>query len=142
MKVIKLGILTLITVITASCGYSLLKGGEGNKKVENKRWQLIELLGKEVKGQPDTHYLIFHSKDKRVEARAGCNILLLPYTIKKQFALQISKEGVSTMMACPDNLEEELKGVLAEADNLTTDGQYLSINKGRMAPLARFKLIK
>lgn len=142
MKFIKLGILTLIAAVTASCSYSLFKGKEGNREIENKRWQLVELLGEEVKGEPETHYIIFHSKDKRLEARAGCNIILLPYSIKKKIMLEITKDGVSTMMACPDNIEGELKGVLAEVDNLSTDGQMLSLNKARMAPLAIFKLVK
>jgi len=47
------------------------------------------------------------------------------------------------LMACPDqNLEKELLNVLGEADNLSTDGEYLSLNKARMAPLARFELVK
>jgi len=43
-------------------------------------------------------------------------------------------------MACPDNLEDEFKEILELADNLSTDGKYLSLNKARMAPLARLIL--
>ena len=45
-------------------------------------------------------------------------------------------------MACPDNLEQEFLAVLLQVDNLSTDGETLSLNKARMAPLAKFKLLK
>jgi hypothetical protein len=44
-------------------------------------------------------------------------------------------------MACPDDLEQEFLQVISEADNLSTDGKYLSLNKARMAPLARFVVV-
>ena len=47
------------------------------------------------------------------------------------------------MMAC-DNMADEatLAKVLEMVDNYTISGNTLSLNKARMAPLARFKLIK
>lgn len=47
---------------------------------------------------------------------------------------------MSTMMAC-DNMEIEtgFKKVLEQTDNYTVDGNTLSFNKARMAPLARFE---
>ena len=111
----------------------------GNSNVEDKRWQLVELNGQEVKGNPDTHYLIFHSKEGRLEAKVDCNVLLNDYKIKNELQLTI-QPGISTLMACPDNLEDEFVKVLTLADNISTDGQILTLNKGRMAPLARFEL--
>ncbi|MCO5230926.1 MAG: copper resistance protein NlpE N-terminal domain-containing protein [Chitinophagales bacterium] len=114
---------------------------DGNPEVENKRWKLVEIYGKPVKESSDTHYLIFHSNEKRLEAKAGCNQLSLNYTIKNSLQLSI-QEGLSTLMACEnDTLEKELLQIFQEADNLSTDGKSLSINKARMAPLARFELV-
>ncbi len=119
--------------------YILVKNG--NPEVEDKRWQLTEINGKPVNGSAETHYLIFHSADGKLEAKANCNMLQLNYKIKNQFKLEIS-DGLSTLMACPDNLEQEFLAALHEADNLTTGDSTLSINKGRMAPLLLFKRVK
>ena len=113
----------------------------GNPTIEDKRWQLTELFGKPVKGTPESHYIIFHSKERRVEAKANCNIMLRNYTIKNEFRLKI-EQGISTMMACPDDMEKELAQVLDQADNCSSDGKTLSLNKARMAPLARFELVQ
>ena len=113
----------------------------GNPNVENKRWKLIELNGKPITGTAENHYLIFHSKDGRIEAKANCNVMLRDYTIKNELQLKIG-QGLSTLMACPDNLEQEFGQMLSTVDNLTTDGSHLSLNKARMAPLARFELVE
>lgn len=117
--------------------YILTKNG--NLNVEDKKWKLIELFGKPVKGSAETHYIIFHSKDGRTEAKANCNVILNNYKIRNQYRLIITP-GITTLMACPDNLEQELIEALAQADNLSVSKTNLSLNKARMAPLARFEL--
>ena len=114
---------------------------EGNLNVEDKKWQLVELNGKKIEGSPETHYIIFHSKDGRLESKANCNVLSNDYKIKNQLQLKI-KPGITTMMACEDNLEQEFSKILLEADNFYTDGETLSLNKARMAPIAKFVLVK
>ncbi len=110
--------------------------------VENKTWQLVELNGQPVNGKADTHFLKFDAKEKRAQAKAGCNVINLPYEMKNEFQIRFG-EGMSTMMACPDNLEDQLKEVLRTADNLSFDGkETMTLNKGRMMPLAVFKLVK
>lgn len=119
--------------------YVLTKNG--NSQIEDKKWKIIEINGQSVKGSAENYYIIFHSRTNRIEAKANCNVLLNSYKIQNELQLTI-KPGISTMMACPDDLEQELIKVLTYVDNLSTDGQYLSLNKGRMAPLARFELVK
>ena len=127
--------------ITGDLAQNYVMRKNGNPTIEDKRWQLTELFGKPVKGTPESHYIIFHSKERRVEAKANCNIMLRNYTIKNEFRLKI-EQGISTMMACPDDLEKELAQVLDQADNCSSDGKTLSLNKARMAPLARFELVQ
>jgi copper homeostasis protein (lipoprotein) len=112
---------------------------EGNILVEDKRWHLIELNGHKVEGTADTHFLIFDSKERKAQAKVNCNIILLSYKIKNELILSFGP-GATTMMACPDTLEDEYLRVLEMVDNLSTDGKTLSLNKARMAPLARFEL--
>ncbi len=114
---------------------------KGNQ-IEDKRWKLIELNGKAVDSTDKMAYVIFHSKGGKLEAKANCNMLRYTYTISNGFRLKISEGGISTKMACPDQLEDNFIKMLSGVDNFTTDGNYLSLNKGRMAPLARFELVK
>ena len=127
--------------ITGNLAQNYVMRKNGNPAIENKKWHLIELNGKPVKGSPKTHYIIFHSEEGRVEAKANCNIMLRNYKIKNELRLKI-ESGISTMMACPDDLEDQLVKVLDQVDNCSSDGKTLSLNKGRMAPLARFELAK
>lgn len=51
-------------------------------------------------------------------------------------------QGISTLMACPEgSIEDEYREVLNTVDNLSTDGETLTLNKARMAPLAKFVLV-
>ena len=120
--------------------YTLTK--EGNQLVEDKKWQLVELNGKAVEdSNPENYYLIFNSKNRVAKAKANCNSINLGYKIKNELSVQFSK-GIMTLMACPEgSIEQEYMEVLNTVDNLSTDGETLSLNKARMAPLAKFKLV-
>ena len=113
----------------------------GNPAVENKRWQIVEIFGKTVNSKPDTHYLIFHAEENKLEAKANCNIILSQYNITHQHRIKIS-QGISTLMACEDNLEAELIKALDMADNISITDSTLTLNKGRMAPLLKLKLVE
>ncbi len=128
-------------VITGDLEHLYILKKLGNLMVEDKRWELVELNGKEIKGKPETHFIVFHSKKRHAEAKANCNVLILPYRIVDQLMVKF-EHGISTLMACPDNLEQEFLEVLHIVDNLSTDGKTLTLNKARMAPLARFKLVE
>lgn len=119
--------------------YILTKNG--NLDVEDKRWKLVELFGKSIKGNAETHYIIFHANDGKIEAKANCNVMLISYKIRNKYQLFITP-GITTLMACPDNLEQEFAKALAQADNLSVTETSLSLNKARMAPLARFELVE
>jgi heat shock protein HslJ len=50
---------------------------------------------------------------------------------------------MTTMMACENmDVESGLNKALVAADNYTIKGDILSLNKARMAPLARFQAVK
>ncbi len=50
---------------------------------------------------------------------------------------------MSTKMACENmDVEYGLSKALSAADNYSLQGDNLSLNKARMAPLARFKAVK
>lgn len=127
--------------ITGDLAQHYVMRKNGNSTIEDKRWQLVELNGQAIKGAADTHYVIFHSKEGRLEAKVDCNMLLNDYKIKNELQLKIVP-GISTLMACPGDLEQQFAEMLFLADNMSTDGSTLTLNKGRMAPLARFELVQ
>lgn len=127
--------------ITGGLAAHYLLSKMGNARVEDKRWQIVALRGKPIDGAPETHYIIFHSKEGRLEAKINCNVILSDYRITNQLQLKIS-QGISTRMACPDNLESELIKALDMADNISVREETLTLNKGRMAPLVSLQLVQ
>jgi uncharacterized lipoprotein NlpE involved in copper resistance len=112
----------------------------GNAMVEDKRWVLTELNGQKIEEKPETHYLIFHSDENRIEAKVGCNLLLHSYRILNGYSVSF-KPGITTMMACPKSSPEPaFLEMLKTADNLSVTDETLTLNKGRMAPLAKFRI--
>jgi heat shock protein HslJ len=110
--------------------------------VEDKKWKLTELNGNPVNGTAETHYFILHGKDKLIEATAGCNMLSYQYEIKDGLHFSIKPgTGVSSKMACPDNTEDLFKAAITAGNNLAVNGTTLSLNKDKMAPLAKFELV-
>lgn len=112
--------------------------------LENTKWKLVRLMGKEVKSngpnskEPFVHFL----SDGRFSAYAGCNSITGSYELKNGNRIIFSKVSY-TMMACEDmNMEALLAKILGKADNYTTNGNTLNLNKSRMAPLASFVAIK
>jgi copper homeostasis protein (lipoprotein) len=104
-------------------------------------WRLIELAGQPVEGNPESHFLKFDGEG-RVAAKAGCNNMMGSYQSDAPGRIQFTKMAM-TMMACMDMSQEQaLAAALERADNYTMGEDSLSLNKARMAPLARFERVK
>lgn len=99
------------------------------------RWQLTELMGAPVAA--DSGIFIHFTADGRVLGYNGCNNFMGSY---QQQGLSLSMSQLaSTMKACFDAPHEvEFMQVLQMADNISLAAEVLSVNKARMAPLARF----
>lgn len=109
-----------------------------------KKWQLVELRGNAVAPTINNKvpFIEFNDADKRYSASAGCNGLGGTYKISGNGRI-VFTQGMSTMMACDNmEIETELKNILGLTDNFTINNNVLSLNKARMAPLARFKAIE
>ena len=113
--------------------------------IAGKKWKLIELMGKPVADSINGRepFIMFKMEDSSYAANGGCNGLGGKFIIDEEKLRIQFKQGMSTMMACPDmTVEEGLKKVFSSADNYTVDDSLLSLNKARMAPLARFRAIQ
>lgn len=114
--------------------------------ITEKYWKLIELGGNPIERNEETPkeaHVIFKTQDNRMNGSGGCNSFSGTYELGPETRIKISGV-VSTRMMCP-NIETETKLFQAfeKADNytLSEDGNTLSLNRGRMAPLARFEVV-
>jgi copper homeostasis protein (lipoprotein) len=119
--------------------------GKVNTDIQEKYWKLTELNGKAVtfkEGFKKEPHIIFKSNDNRVNGNGGCNSFSGSYELRTGGRITMS-QMISTMMACPDmETESQFFKVLAKADNYVVVGDTtLVLNKARMAPLARFRVV-
>lgn len=138
---IKLALIALVTVLFVSCNSS--KGIVDG--IEGKTWKLKTLQGQDMtnlKLEKDVFFML-NKKDNRVNGFAGCNNMMGTYTLEQGNRIKFSKMG-ATMMACPEGTfnERDFLEVFELADNYTINGNELSINVGRRAPLAIFETVE
>jgi len=104
-------------------------------------WVLIELNGKPIskdQGMNTVPYIDFE-EDGIVAADDGCNRLYGPVEISEGNRIHFGMLA-SSMRACPgQTLEAPFRKMLEAADNYSIQGSFLSINKAKMSPLARFE---
>ncbi|MEO5790288.1 META domain-containing protein, partial [Gelidibacter sp.] len=118
---------------------------EANAPIVEKYWKLKTLEGKEVKMSKNQQREIFftlNSQDNRVTGFAGCNTISGAYTLEEGNRVRFNNMA-TTMMMCPDvdvNESEFLK-IFELADNYNINGDILSLNVGRRAPLAVFEAV-
>lgn len=106
------------------------------------KWQLIEINGQAVpdKINGKVPFLNLQVGDTTYNANAGCNGMGGVYKLADQGKIQFSR-GLSTMMACESmEIESQFAQVLIKTDNYSLADGILSLNKGKMAPLAKFKV--
>lgn len=101
------------------------------------KWKLITLFGKEV--TDSKAFITFATEENRVFGNNSCNNFNGSFEVKNGSQITLSKMA-STMMACPDmTTEKQFMEVLNTADNFSLNGNTMTLNKARMAPLAVFK---
>ena len=117
--------------------YALVKS---DPNLVEKYWRLTELLGESVttpEGAKEAH-MILKNEDNRVTGTSGCNSFNGSFTLKPHNRISFSR-SISTMMMCPNmDTETKLYKVLQTADSYIIKDDVLVLNRGRMAPLARF----
>lgn len=114
--------------------YILYKNG--NPQVENVKWYISSINGKAIKGKQEAYYLIFNSKDQRMQARANCNGLSFNYKIRNLQDLTIY-QGISTLMACPDTTEQTLVKAVNKSIKIKRDSDTLSFYAKDQAALIK-----
>ncbi|MDT7827532.1 META domain-containing protein [Pricia sp. S334] len=114
-------------------------------QIVEKYWKLKTLEGQDIQmaeNQEREVYFTLKTDENRVQGFAGCNTLSGEYQLEEGNRIRFSKMA-TTMRACPDvefNESKFLK-VFELADNYTINGDTLSLNVGRRAPLAVFEAV-
>lgn len=111
-----------------------------------KKWKLVELFGKpvadQINGKEAFLKLLQQDKAYLYQASGGCNGIRGTFTTNTTTSVIHFSPGASTRMVCPDmSVEAEINKVLETVDNysLNKEGNILSLNKARLAPLAKFQ---
>ncbi|AWL11786.1 Lipoprotein NlpE [Saliniradius amylolyticus] len=119
--------------------YRLAKQHGQLPKIKGIKWVLMELNGQSVDVEGKQPFFRIHPETLQLAGIAGCNRFFGQFSEDAPGKVSFGQLG-STMMACPNmQVEQAFLEALKKADNLTRKGNQLSLNKGRMAPLARFE---
>lgn len=106
-------------------------------------WKLVELNGKPVSGLAGEPYLLLKRDGKRVNGFGGCNNFTGTYSVDADHARIRLGQLASTSRACMSGMDVEaaFHAVLERADNYSLGEGRLTLNRARMAPLARFEAV-
>lgn len=138
----------LFAALAAACDNANMKnkagqtGGANLSSLTDKRWKLVELMGKPIADYGDLNaepFIQFVSKDNRVTASGGCNNMSGAFELASAGRIRIGPM-MSTKMACPNmSVETEMGRLLETVDNYAIADGKLSLHRARMAPLMRFE---
>ncbi|WP_419868602.1 META domain-containing protein [Chryseobacterium sp. CT-SW4] len=116
---------------------------QSSNDITGKTWKLIEVRGQAVASQSNTPYFSLDKAEKRYTGHGGCNGISGTFEISPDVNRIKFNQGISTMIACNDLETEKLfTDAILHADNYSLKGDTLSLNKARMATLAKFILQK
>lgn len=142
MKKNSLIVLIMITII-ASCTKktNLSTTPSAETALVGTYWKLIEVQGQPVdESKLSKPPFLLLNADGKLSTSAGCNTMMGGYTLKEPLGISFNPNMAATMMACPDmKLEDQFKAILTEVNNYAISGNFLSLSKNKMAPLARFE---
>ena len=110
--------------------------------IEGRKWLLVELFGEPIilaEGSSEA-YIRFDAAEGQATGNSSCNDFFGPYLLKTGNRIHFSPSMGMTMRACPEmDAESTFMSVLQQADNYAIADGILSLNRARMAPLARFE---
>lgn len=114
-----------------------------DNSVTGKYWKLVELNGQPVPSLKREPYLILRAEDGRMHGVGGCNSFTGSYELDETRQRISFDQIAATMMACASGMQIEtaFHEVLRSVDNYSLHGDHLTLNRARMAPLARFEAV-
>lgn len=121
--------------------YVLAKIPDGG--VTERYWKLVELNGQPLPKLNRAPWLILKEADGRMNGFGGCNSFTGSYKLDVAASRISFGQIATTSMACISGMEVEqaFHEALRNADNYSLAGDHLTLNRARMAPLARFEAV-
>ena len=130
----------LLEVLEKEADQNPLNANRMDLQIEDTKWLLTELLGRAFttgEGVQEA-YLILDSAEGRYAGNNSCNTFNGTYELKEGNRITFG-QGMSSLRACPDmTIADSFMQVLNRADSYSIKDNMLSLNRARMAPLARF----
>ncbi|ANW95688.1 hypothetical protein AXE80_05085 [Wenyingzhuangia fucanilytica] len=103
------------------------------------QWELIELQGEEIeKENKNIPYFTLSTTDNNISGNSGCNNFHGSFDLKFGNRLSISRLASTQKLCFNAPYEGAMLKALEVMDNYAIKNDTLSINKARMAPLAKF----
>ena len=105
-----------------------------------KYWKLIELYGNPITTASSSKeaYITFHIDGNRFSGDAGCNRLVGSYQMKEYNRIVLSSTATTMMMCLDMETEMQFLQALKTIDSYLVRNDTLTLNRARMAPLAKF----
>jgi len=112
--------------------------------ITDRYWKLVKLRGQPVSSSAREPHLILKAEDNRAQGSTGCNSFSGTYTLDEATSRISFSQIATTRMFCADGMETEngFTEVLGQADNYSLNGDTMTLNRARMAPLARFEAVE
>lgn len=140
--------ISLVTLLFSACSSfqpkktsaDLADNQDFDNVITEKYWKLIEINGQPItqKLNKEPHFIL-KNEDSLITGTGGCNGFGGSYTLDAEKSRISFSELFSTEMACPNmEVEAAFLDVLNRTDNYSHKGDTLTLNKARMAPLAKF----
>jgi heat shock protein HslJ len=116
---------------------------DADADIREKYWKLVELRGAPVPRLEREPHLILKADGNRVNGFGGCNSLTGAYVLDAKASRIRFEQLVTTLRACAEGMDTEqaFTEILGSVDNFSLDGDRLTLNRARMAPLARFEAV-
>jgi heat shock protein HslJ len=110
--------------------------------VTERYWKLVELNGQPLPKLDREPWLILKA-DGRMNGFGGCNNFTGSYKLEAATSRLSFGQIATTSMACISGMEVEqaFYEALGNTDNYSLSGDHLTLNRARMAPLARFEAV-
>ncbi len=152
MKIPPLALFLVVSLTLIGCGSGKQKSGTtptqgtlDQTTITEKYWKLVTLEGQKVtmaKNQEREIHFMLKTEQNQVRGFAGCNTFNGTYTLEKGQRIRFSPLA-ATLKACleVDVNESEFFKVFELVDNYSINGDTLSLNVGRRAPLAVFEAV-
>lgn len=116
---------------------------EEPERITEKYWKLVELNGQPVPALEREPHLILKAEGGRVNGYSGCNSFSGAYTLDEASSRISFAHIVSTQRGCAEgaDVERAFGEALSRADSFSLKGDHMTLNRARMAPLARFEVV-